>query len=63
MESEKNKKTDVSKHDLREEISGGVPGGATKCNFVGQPPATHAEGPSVIAPEIGVHSTGQTTHQ
>src|SRR5258706_14202837 len=63
MTSEKDNELELNKHDLREGMSGGVPGGTTKCNFVGQSPATHAEGPSVITPEVGVHSTGQTTHQ
>lgn len=63
MKPDKDIESDLSKHDLRSEMSGGLPGGATKCNFVGQPPATHAEGPSVIAPEVAVHATGQTTHQ
>jgi hypothetical protein len=63
MKSAKDSELDLNKHDLRSEMSGGMPGGATKCNFVGQPPATHAEGPSVTAPEVGVHATGQGTHQ
>ena len=62
MKPVKENEQDVSKHDLRSELSGVLPGGATKCNFVGQPAATHADGPSVIAPEAAVHALGQTTH-
>src|SRR5258706_16441441 len=63
MTSEKDNELELNRHDLREGMSGGVPSGTTKCNLVGQPPATNAKGNIVITPEAGAPSRGQTTNQ